>query len=122
MIFQSTIRILIRLKLYLSNKLFSNIYQANFSFPFDEVRSIRSIVGYRSDRVVLKTDANFPPALGYEDTLLRYGMARLEYVHDNSINPALNIWHGLRYKVYMDVASRLVAGNEEGRNTFNFGT
>ncbi len=110
------------IKAYLSNKLFSNIYQANFSFPFDEVRSIRSIVGYRSDRVVLKTDANFPPSLGYQDTLLRYGMARLEYVHDNSINPALNIWHGLRYKIYMDVASRLVAGNEEGRNTFNFGT
>jgi len=110
------------IKAFLSNKLFSNIYQANFSFPFDEVRSIRSIVGYRSDRVVLKTDANFPPALGYEDTLLRYGVARLEYVHDNSINPALNIWHGLRYKVYMDVAARLVAGNEEGRNTFNFGT
>ena len=110
------------IKAYLSNKLFSNIYQANFSFPFDQVRSIRAIVGYRSDRVVLKTDANFPSALGYQDTLLRYGMARLEYVHDNSINPALNIWHGLRYKVYMDVASRLVAGNEEGRNTFNFGT
>lgn len=110
------------IKAYLSNKLISNIYQGNISFPFDQVRSIRLKAGYRSDRVVLKTDANIPSALGYEDTLLRYGMARLEYVHDNSINPALNIWNGLRYKVYIDVASRLVAGNEEGRNTFNFGT
>jgi hypothetical protein len=110
------------IKAFLSNKLLSNIYQGNISFPFDQVRSIRIKAGYRSDRVVLKTDANFPSALGYEDTLLRYGMARLEYVHDNSINPALNIWNGLRYKVYIDVASRLVAGNEEGRNTFNFGT
>ncbi|MGL6269770.1 MAG: hypothetical protein ACRC2O_17680, partial [Chitinophagaceae bacterium] len=110
------------IKAFLSNKLISNIYQGNISFPFDQVRSIRLKAGYRSDRVVLKTDANFPSALGYEDTLLRYGMARLEYVHDNSINPALNIWNGLRYKVYIDVASRLVSGNEEGRNTFNFGT
>jgi len=110
------------IKAFLSNKLLSNIYQGNISFPFDQVRSIRLTAGYRSDRVVLKTDANFPSTLGYEDTLLRYGMARLEYVHDNSINPALNIWNGLRYKVYIDVASRLVAGNEEGRNTFNFGT
>jgi hypothetical protein len=110
------------IKAYISNKLFSNIYQGNISYPFDQVRSIRLKAGYRSDRVVLKTDANVPPALGYEDTLLRYGMAHLEYVHDNSINPALNIWNGLRYKIYMDVASRLVSGDQEGRNTFNFGT
>lgn len=110
------------IKPYLSNTLFSNLFQGNFTYPFDEVRSIRAIAGYRSDRVVLKTDANIPQALGYPDTLLRYGLARLEYVHDNTINPTLNIWNGLRYKVYLDVASRLVAGNVEGRNTFNFGT
>lgn len=110
------------IKTLLSNKLFSNIYMANFSFPFDQVRSIRATVAYRSDRVVLKTDANFPSALGYQDTLLRYGMARLEYVHDNTINPDLNIWNGLRYKIYMDVASRLVSGDQLGGNTFNFGT
>lgn len=108
-------------KAYLSNKMFSNLFQANFTYPFDEVRSIRALAGYRSDRVVIKTDANFPPTLGYSDTLLRYGLARIEYVHDNTINPTLNIWNGLRYKVYLDVAARLVSGQTEGRNTFNFG-
>ncbi len=106
----------------LSNKLFSNLYQANFSYPWDEVRSIRAMLGYRSDRVVLKTDANFPPVLSYPDTVLRYALARLEYVHDNTINPTLNIWNGLRYKFYVDINSRLVSSQTEGRYTFNVGT
>ncbi|MCU0380044.1 MAG: hypothetical protein MUE58_02540 [Chitinophagaceae bacterium] len=109
------------IKAFISNKLFSNLYQGNISFPFDEVRSIRAMVGYRSDRVVLKTDANVSASVSYEDSLLRYGLARLEYVHDNTINPTLNIWNGLRYKIYAEVFSRLVKGNVEGKNTFNFG-
>jgi outer membrane protein assembly factor BamA len=46
----------------------------------------------------------------------------LEYVHDNTINPALNIWHGLRWKAYMDwftQVSQLRAG--EGKFLFNAG-
>jgi hypothetical protein len=106
----------------LANKLYSNLYQVNFAYPFDEVRSIRANLGYRSDRVVIKTDANFPPALGYGDTVLHNALARLEFVHDNTINPALNIWNGFRYKVYVDVNSRLVNAETDGRMTFNFGT
>jgi hypothetical protein len=109
------------IKPFLPNILQSNLYQANFKYPFDEVRSVRAIVGYRSDRVTVKTSVQYPPSLNMPDTLLRYGLARLEYVHDNTINPTLNIWNGLRYKVYMDIASRLVSGQVEGRNTFNFG-
>jgi hypothetical protein len=109
------------IKAFISNKLFSNLYQGNIAYPFDEVRSIRAMLGYRSDRLVLKTDANIPPSLQFEDSLLRYGLARLEYVHDNTINPTLNIWNGLRYKIYAELFSRLVQGNVEGRNTFNFG-
>jgi hypothetical protein len=109
------------IKPYLSNTMFSNLYQGNISYPFDEVRSLRAQMGYRSDRVVIKTDANYPPTLNYDDTVLRYGLARLEYVHDNTINPTLNIWNGLRFKVYADLATRLVKGNEQGRNTINIG-
>jgi hypothetical protein len=110
------------IKSQLSNKMFSNLYQFNVSYPFDEIRSFRATVGYRSDRVTIKTDANYPPALSLPDTLLRYGLMRLEYVHDNTINPALDIWNGLRYKVYADVATRLVSGSTAGKNTFNLGT
>ena len=106
----------------LSNKMFSNLYQVNISYPLDEIRSFRAIVGYRSDRVVIKTDANYPPSLSLTDTLLRYGLARLEYVHDNTINPALDIWNGLRFKVYADVAARLTNGSTTGKTTINLGT
>ncbi|WP_336515259.1 hypothetical protein [Pollutibacter soli] len=106
----------------LSNKLYSNLFQVNFTFPFDVIRSVRMMLGYRYDKVVLKTDANFPPALTYPDTVLNNALARIEYVYDNTINPALNIWHGLRYKFYVDVNSRLAQKEQSGRLTFNFGT
>jgi hypothetical protein len=109
------------IKAFISNKLFMNLFQANIAYPFDEVRSVRMMAGFRSDRVVLKTDANVPQSLTFEDSLLRFGTARLEYVHDNTLNPTLNIWNGLRYKIYAEVFSRLVDKDIQGRNTFNIG-
>jgi hypothetical protein len=106
----------------LRNKMFSNLYQIDLSYPIDEIRSFRAHIGYRSDRVTIKSDANYPPTLAMNDTLLRYGMMRLEYVHDNTINPALDIWNGLRFKFYADVLTRLTNGATEGKNTFNLGT
>jgi hypothetical protein len=103
------------------NVMYSNLYQGNISYPFDEVRSLRGQLGFRSDRVVIKSDVRDSRTLTYGDTILRYGLARLEYVHDNTINPSLNIWNGLRYKVFVDLASRLVKGNVQGRNTINVG-
>jgi hypothetical protein len=43
-------------------------------------------------------------------------------VHDNTLNPAQNIWHGLRYKVYVDWFTQLnnIRGTE-GKYLFNFG-
>lgn len=107
---------------YLNNKMGSNLYQVNVSYPFNEVKSIRAMVGYRSDRVVIKTDANYDPARTMPDSLLKYGMFKLEYVHDNTINPALNIWNGLRYKVYSDVMARLVNTSNTGKFMINLGT
>ena len=106
----------------LRNTMFSNLYQIDLSYPIDEIRSFRAHIVYRSDRVTIKSDANYPPTLPMTDTLLRYGLMRLEYVHDNTINPALDIWHGLRFKVYADVTTRLTNGVTVGKNTFNVGT
>lgn len=47
-------------------------------------------------------------------------LSHLEYVHDNSINPALNIWNGLRYKIYGDMNVSMTKG-KQGRQTFNVG-
>ena len=109
------------IKSALSNKLYSNLYQVNFAWPLDEVRSFRATLGYRNDRVVIKTNANYPPALQVPDTILNYGLVRFEWVNDNTTNPALNIWNGLRYKLWVDVNGKLNDKNTSGRYTFNVG-
>lgn len=109
------------IKASLSNQLYSNLYQFHLSYPLDEVRSLRATIGIRNDRVTIKSDANFPPATAYKDSVLNYGLVRMEWVHDNTLNPALNIWNGLRYKLWIDVNAKMNNKNTNGRYTFNFG-
>jgi hypothetical protein len=110
------------IKSQLRNKLASNLYQFNVSYPFDEVKSLRAMLGYRSDNVVITSDANYSPTLTATDTLLKYALVKLEYVHDNTINPTLNIWNGFRYKVFADINSRMVNAKGSGKFMFNIGT
>ncbi len=109
------------IKASLSNKLYSNLYQLNLAWPLDEVRSLRATIGMRSDRVTIKTNANYPPALNLNDTVMNYGLVRFEWVNDNTINPALNIWNGMRYKLWVDVNAKMNNKNSTGRYTFNVG-
>jgi hypothetical protein len=99
------------------NALITNLYQANFAYPLNEVKSIRATIGYRVDRGILKSIDQ--QSLNFPDTVNQYAVARLEFVHDNTINPTQNIWNGLRYKVYLDV-NRPVIGSETNL-TYNFG-
>jgi len=103
----------------------TNIYQFNGSYPFDEVRSLRVTVGYRRDRTIVKPfniTQGQPDQIGLKqpDQLTQYALSRLEYVYDNTINPSQNIWHGLRYKLYMDVNAPLRDTIHSGY-TYNFG-
>ena len=102
------------------NRLASNLYQASLSYPFDVIRSIRLNIGLRSDRrAVLSFD---PPTLDTADIQKRYGLVHLEYVYDNTLNPAQNIWNGIRYKAYIDWNTQVDhLKNSEGRYTFNVG-
>jgi hypothetical protein len=109
------------IKSYLKNKLASNLYQLNISYPFNEVKSVRAIIGYRSDRVIIKSDANYDPSRAMPDTQLKFALVKLEYVHDNTINPTLNIYNGLRYKVFTDINSNMVRSNSTGKFMFNIG-
>jgi len=106
----------------LATKLHSNYYLGRVRYALDRIRSLRATIGPRFDRVVYLTDPNLPPTLGLEDQKQTYGQASLEYVHDNTLNPATNIWQGLRYKVYVDYFNRLDRGGSAfGRNMFNVG-
>ena len=75
-----------------NNMLYTNLYQGNIAYPINEVKSIRATIGLRSDRGVLKSFDNVagqpnPNALAYRDTVSKYILSRLEFVHDNTINP-----------------------------------
>ena len=100
------------------NKLFTNLYQGNVTYPFDETKSLRATIGYRTDRGVLKSADLI--SLDVPDTLTKYVLSRLEYVYDNTLNPAQNIWKGLRYKFYMDFNLPMSNGVSKKFN-FNFG-
>jgi hypothetical protein len=98
----------------------SNYYLARLSYPFDKVRSIRFTVGPRFDTDVFPaTDVQ---NLKTNDRKKTYGQFSVEYVHDNTLNPALNIWHGLRWKAYMDWFTQLSkVRTTEGKYLFNAG-
>ena len=107
----------------------TNIYQGNISYPFNEVQSLRAIIGVRSDRYIIRTDDINPQSLFIPDLDENFLMVRTEFVHDNTIAPASNIWNGLRYKGWFELYNRLggtYTGGQNGRSskgklTFNFG-
>ncbi|NSL89069.1 hypothetical protein ECE50_019660 [Chitinophaga sp. Mgbs1] len=111
-------------------KLITNLYQGEIRYPFDQVRSIRLQAGIRTDKAYAQA-WNKPSLMSrtYSET---YALGRLEYVYDNTINPAINIWNGTRYKIYGEINAQLTNGglNEltnpnaaaaNGRFTYNMG-
>ncbi len=103
-------------------KIFTNLYQANIGYPFDKNRALKLSTGIRSDRQVLIGNSILPFTLAYPDNKLLYSVTHLEYVYDNTLNPTMNIWNGMRYKAYIDwnrQVSKL--GSVDGPNTYNVG-
>jgi hypothetical protein len=103
----------------------TNLYQVNGAYPFNEVKSIRATLGYRSDRIIIKPSDHgttpTPIGLLIPDLRTQYALAHIEYVHDNTINPTQNIWNGLRYKVFFDANLPVRDTVHKGQYTFNFG-
>lgn len=101
-------------------KLYTNLYQAIVKYPFDRVRSFRVSAGVRKDKFVTRSSDRI--SLNTEDYKQSYLLTRLEYVHDNSLNPAMNIYKGVRYKVYADYNSQITKNPQQaGRNNLNVG-
>lgn len=101
-------------------KVITNLYQGNVSYPFDIHKSIRFTTGIRSDKTVISALDKLT-ALAPDDKTL-FAMSRLEYVYDNTLNPTMNIWTGLRYKVYFDYNTQInKVATADGPNTFNLG-
>jgi hypothetical protein len=99
---------------------YTNLYQANIIYPFDVSKSIRFSSGIRSDNFVYA--AQDPNSLIEPNQKTLYSVSHLEFVYDNTLNPTMNIWNGLRYKAFLDwnyqVNKVLYA---DGPQTFNLG-
>ncbi len=89
------------------NVVITNIYQGNVAYPFDETKRLQLTVSLRKDIGVLRPlylgSYGYPQALKMKDSVSNTVISRLEYIYDNTINPAENIWNGLRWKVYTEL-------------------
>jgi hypothetical protein len=104
-------------------KTFTNLYQINVTYPLDETKSLRLSTGIRSEKFSISTeDSLFGLKYLYLDEKRLYSVTHFEYVYDNSLNPSMNIWNGLRYKAFFDWNRQLDTKNSaDGPTTFNFG-
>ena len=92
---------------YYNSSLITNLYQFNVAYPFDEVRRLGFTAGLRQDKGTIRpfnnaTGVPDPYGLQQKDSSAWYQVGRLEFVYDNTLNPAQNIWNGTKWKVYLD--------------------
>jgi hypothetical protein len=109
-------------------KSFTNLYQGIIKYPLDKVKSLRFSFGIRTDKVVIRGDQFDTVTLKAPDfNKQTYFVSHLEWVHDDAIMKATNIWNGLRYKLYVDMNTEInkphpTASNlKAGRFDFNAG-
>ncbi len=103
-------------------KEYTNLYQLTISYPFNKITQPPVQRGFRSDKYVALSDGI--QSLKDQDRKYNYALVHVEYVYDDAINPAQNIWFGLRWKVYFDWNTRIskVSGQTaDNPYTINFG-
>jgi hypothetical protein len=88
----------------------TSILQGSASYPLDKVKSFRMHFGLRQDRMVIK--AQDVVGLVLPNTQDYWALSRAEFVYDDTRNPAMNIWNGLRYKLFADYMYKIYTDNE----------
>jgi hypothetical protein len=80
-------------------------------WPFSEVARLGGSLTYRNDQTVsLATDdVNLIKPYQYEN----WGAAKLEYVYDNTIPRGLNLYNGLRFKLFAEYYKQIDAVNSD---------
>ena len=110
---------------FYDNMVITSLYQVNVAYPLSEINSIRLTTGIRQDKGVIRPIFynGFPDStvLSVPDSVTSTAVSRLEFVHDNTLNPANNIWVGTRWKVYFDYNLPVGKTSTKGANTFNLG-
>lgn len=98
----------------------TNLLQGSATYPIDRVHSIRMHLGFRQDNINYKA-VDYPSLTAdIANPPKRYWtLSRVEYVHDNTKMPALNILNGVRLKLFGEYFYELSKPNG---GLYNFGT
>lgn len=84
-----------------------------FDYPLNEVDGFRFSAGYRNQRQIIFLDnlASINPAEIDAITMTDYTVLKASYVHDDTRKKGLNLYHGLRYKIFTEYYENLSKGN-----------
>ena len=85
----------------LNAKVKTNIAQVTLTWPFDVIRSVRGNFTYRNDKINFLAADEFSLNLPNEKD--DWVSAKVEYVHDNTIQLATNLPLGARWKVWAEM-------------------
>lgn len=91
-------------------KTISNIFQGKASYPLNEVNSLHLYIGARQDKMILKAQDIYGLMLPNVQDV--WGMARMEFISDNTREPAMNIYNGLRYKLFAETMYKAYSDND----------
>lgn len=96
-----------------------NTHDARYSIklPFSEVSATRLSVMYRNDRAVYASVGDF--SLPKKNTYDNYAGAKLEYIFDNTRRRGLNLYNGVRAKVWAEYW-RLISNQKHDLITLGF--
>lgn len=81
-------------------RLISNQVMTEAIWPFNPVSSIHGSLGLRHDRTI--TLSRESQSLGTPEETETYGISRLAYVYDNSRKLGINLYSGLRFKIFTE--------------------
>lgn len=85
---------------YNTSRIFTHEGRYGLKYPFNEVMSVRGYFGYRNDRrVYLSTDMI---SLNKKNTYNNSANIKLEFVFDNTIKRGINLYNGMRFKVFFE--------------------
>lgn len=99
-------------------KVVSNYVQTTFSYPFDVNTSVRLHLGGRYDKATfLASDIISLIEPQQSESWL---FSKAEFVFDNTIDIALNIMNGTRFKVYAEIHKPFEAQFDKDINKINF--
>jgi hypothetical protein len=90
-------------------KTHSHILSAILRYPLNQVKSISSTLSFRNDRTVFLSSAPSPNLtfLNAPNIYRNWVGIKLEYIYDNTRSLGMNLYSGMRYKIFAEVQEQI---------------